>query len=329
MKCAPCARRARGMTLIQLLIGTATGVSVVAALSVYFIQGSRSSREDINVASMLNELGFATGQLTTDIEMAGFWAEVHDPSAITADASLAISGADCGPANWFRTLRAIQVLDNGTAADIHATFPCIPEADVVPGTDVVAVKRVLGRVTATDTNAAPLQSGTIYLRRHDRFGLLFRHGGGTPAAVEAPYEDREYAPAVYFVRKYTRTAADAVPALCRATLRSTGGAAPQFTVDCVAQGIEQLQVEIGVDPDEDGAANRFMTAPAVTDLNRAVTARLYLLARSVRADVNYVNSKTYAFSNMSAAFTPTGADAHYYRKTLSTEVSLRNPRTLQ
>jgi type IV pilus assembly protein PilW len=332
MTCRLERRRARGMTLIQILIGMATGVSVVAALSVYFVQGSRSSREDINVSNMLNELSFATGQLTADLEMTGFWAEVHDPSAITADGTLAISGTDCGPAGWYRSLGAIQLLDNSTAptaAQIHATFPCIPENDVMPGTDVIAVKRVLGRVAATSADPSGLQAGTLYLRRHDRFGLLFRHGGGTPSPVDTPYDDWEYAPAVYFVRRFTRTAADGVPALCRATLRSAGAAAPAFEVDCVAQGIEHLQVEIGVDTDEDGGANQFTSTPSTADLNRAVTARVYLLARSVRPDVSYTNQKSYWFSNMAQPIVPSGADAHFFRKTLSREVALRNPRGLQ
>lgn len=329
----PCARRAWGASLIQILVGLATGASVVAALGAYFIQGSRSSREDINVASMLNELGFATGQLGVDIEMAGFWAQVHDPSAITLDDTLAISGADCGAAGWYRDLRAIEVLDNntGTAGARPATdFPCLPAADVVPGTDIIAVKRVLGRVAGSDTATAQLRTGTVYLRTHERFGMLYLHGVGTPGALDAPWQNWEYAPAVYYVQRYTVSPLESppVPALCRRTLRSTGGAAPAFTGDCVAQGIENLQIEVGVDTDEDGTANYFTARPTAAELQLASNARLYVQVRSVQADRNYVNEKTYQIGN-AAAFTPTGAERHYFRKTLSTEVALRNPRGLQ
>jgi type IV pilus assembly protein PilW len=169
----------------------------------------------------------------------------------------------------------------------------------------------------------------MYLRTHGRSGRLFLRGSGTPAAVDTPYQDWEYAPAVYFVQKYTRTATESprVPALCRMVLRSASGGAPAFTRECVSQGVENLQVEIGVDTDEDGSANYFTQAPTAADLGRASTARVYLQVRSARADVDYDNVKTYQIGN-APAFTPDGADRHYYRKTLAAEVALHNPRAL-
>jgi type IV pilus assembly protein PilW len=331
MNAARSARAERGASLIQVLIGMAIGVSLIGALGTYFIQGSRSSREDINIASMLNELGYASGQLTLDLEMAGFWAQVHDPSAIELDGTLAISGTDCGAAGWFRNLRTLEMLDNTTGAsgDRPATqFPCLPAADVVPGTDIIAIKRVYGRIAGTDTATTDLRNGTMYLRTHERFGRLYLHGGGAPGAIATPWQNWEYAPAVYFVQSYTTTAGDGIPALCRRVLRSASGGAPAFATDCVAQGVENLQVEIGVDSDEDGTPNFFTPSPTQGQLNTAATARIYLLVRTVRADQNYYNDKTYELGN-AAAFTPSGAARHYFRKTLATEVALRNPRGLQ
>src|SRR5258708_5564205 len=101
-------RRAAGSTLIQLLIGRAIGLSLAAGLSTFFIQGSRSSREDINVSAMLNELGYSAGQISADLEMAGFWAQVHDPSVIDKDDDLAIpvtaAAPECGAAGWYKNL---------------------------------------------------------------------------------------------------------------------------------------------------------------------------------------------------------------------------------
>src|SRR6185369_5557430 len=94
-------RRAAGSTLIQLLIGSAIGLSLAAGLSTFFIQSSRGSREDINVSAMLNELSYAAGQIGADLEMAGFWAQVHDPSVIDKDGTLAVS-TDCGTAGWYQ-----------------------------------------------------------------------------------------------------------------------------------------------------------------------------------------------------------------------------------
>lgn len=322
--------RQRGMTLVQIMIATSLSMVLSLGLGSFFITSSRSSHGDLNVSAMLDEISFATAALSSDIQMAGFWAQILDPSLVAADPTLALGGTDCGPSGWFRTLTAVQVLDNPTPSAAAAAFPCLPAADLVGGSDVVAIKRVLGRVAATSGNAYPLSAGTIYLRVHERHGLLYLAGSGTPAAVETPYQDWEYAPAVYFVQKYTSTATESpqVPSLCRMILRSTGGAPPRFTRECVAQGVEALQIEIGVDTDEDGSANYFSQAPSAAELSRAVTARLYLEVRSAQADPDYLNVKTYQIGN-APAFTPAGADAHYYRKTLTTEVALHNPRALQ
>jgi hypothetical protein len=51
--------------------------------------------------------------------------------------------------------------------------------------------------------------------------------------------------------------------------------------------------------------------------------------RSTRPDFHYTNEKTYQIGNSVNPYTPSGDDSHYYRKTLSTEVALRNPRALQ
>lgn len=329
MRHAPRGRSEHGVSLIQALVGMAIGTSLAAGLATFFIQGSRSSREDINVASMLNELGFATGQLGVDLEMAGFWAQVHDSSAIELDSSLAATN-DCGGGTWYRTLTALEVLDNPAASAAQARFPCLAATDVVAGSDIIAIKRVLGRVAGTNTSSAALRNGTIYLRTHDKYGLLYLRGSGPGTPVEAPYQDWQYSPTLYYVQPYTTSATESpqVPALCRMTLRSSGGGAPAFTRECVAQGVENIQLEIGVDSDEDGAANFFTAAPTAADLNRVSTARLYVLVRSARPDVNYVNAKTYQIGN-AEPFTPEGDAVHYYRKALSTEVALRNPRALQ
>lgn len=328
-----CLRRQRGVTLIEVMTASMLGVMLTASLAVVYVQGSRGSRQDINIATMLDELSFATAFLVQDLEMAGYWAQVHDPAAVDTDASLVVD-EDCGPAgaiDWAYGERgALAVLDNPTGADVEAAYSCIPASDVQEGADVIAIKRVLGRVASTEANVADLVDGTVYLRTHDRAGRLYLHGAGTPGAISAPFENREYRPSIYYVQRYaTRpTESPAIPTLCRRTLEYAEGRPPTFVRECLAQGIENFQVEVGVDSDEDGSPNYFSSAPDAAELSRASMVRLYLLGRTLRPDVDYRNEKTYQLGN-AAPFTPSGASVQYYRKTLSTEVILRNPRSLQ
>lgn len=326
-------RGSLGLSLIELMIATALSVVMTLALGTFMLEGTRSGREDINVASMLDELGYAASLLTADLEMAGFWAQVHDPSAIELDGTLALAGDDCGPSGWYQDLDALQLVDNNTGdsgARPLTAWACLDAGDVMPGTDIVAIKRVLGRVAGTDTATSAMRAGVIYLRTHDKTGRLYLHGG-TPGAVDTPYDNWQYAPAVWYVQRWSVSASESpqVPSLCRRVLRVNADGEPEFTRDCVARGIENLQLEIGVDSDEDGSANYFTSTPAAADLSRAATARLYLQVRSMRPDYTYRNEKTYQIGNTEDAYTPAGDDAHYYRRTLSSEVALRNPRALQ
>ena len=51
----------------------------------------------------------------------------------------------------------------------------------------------------------------------------------------------------------TAKSSRAEPALCRRILQATGaGSPPAFVRECLAQGVENLQLEAGIDTDADG-----------------------------------------------------------------------------
>ena len=54
---------------------------------------------------------------------------------------------------------------------------------------------------------------------------------------------------------------------------------------------------------------------------QAVTARIYVLARSTEPDYSYVNDKTYVLGDA----TVSGGGDNFYRRVFSTTVKLRNP----
>lgn len=317
----------QGLSLIELMIASSLGLLSVAAVGNVFLGGSGNYRQDEKLSRMHDELGYAMAQITQDLEMAGFWSQVRDSALIARPSSLSVSN-DCGAAGWaMQNLTALTLDDNVTPAGANALHPCLAVADVQPGTDVVAIKRVHGRADGSDTNASGVVTGRPYLRTHLMQGELYL-GGGTAPSVVAPYQDWEYRPHLYYIQPYTTSALETprVPALCRMVLRA--GSPPGFVKECLAQGVENLQLEVGVDSDGDGVANYFASAPNAADLARAVAVRVYLLARSAAPDASYRNTKTYWVGN-APALQPTGDDIHYYRKTLSSEVVLRNARSLQ
>jgi type IV pilus assembly protein PilW len=98
-----------------------------------------------------------------------------------------------------------------------------------------------------------------------------------------------------------------------------------MTTECIAQGIEDLQIEYGLDTNGDGSANRYLTDPTLAELQQAVSARVYLRARTLVEDQRYTDERTYAVSN---APDVTPADK-FHRRVYSTTVTIHNLRNMQ
>jgi type IV pilus assembly protein PilW len=272
----------------------------------------------------------AVRELTNDLSISGFWADLVLPGAVTQDGSLAVV-TDCGPAgvvNWIyhavtpgtNDSLAVTGVDNATGANANTRFSCIAAGELVPGTDVIAVKRAAGaRLTG-----APV-ANTVYLRTNGTLGLLYREPPAVPpaVAVPAPFSDWEYRPSIYYVRNFAASVGDGIPTLCRKVLQY--GGVPTVVTECLAQGIEDLQIEFGLDPDGDAEPNIFVPNPTLAQLQTAVAARIYVLARSADPDIQYTNGKTYQISN-APAYAP--AD-NFYRRVFSVTVGLRNLASLR
>ena len=93
----------------------------------------------------------------------------------------------------------------------------------------------------------------------------------------------------------------------------------------MAEGVEQLHVEFGIDLDNDGVANRYLSDIVDTDAATVVTVRVYLLLRSKDEIGGNTNTKKYNLGNL-AQIT---ANDRYYRRVYSTTVTLRNPMNSQ
>lgn len=319
----------RGMSLAELMIAMTLGLMLTMGLATLFTQTRQSFAQDEQVAIMQSGLRFAMEELVRDATMAGFWGGLLEPVGITIAGSLAIDAAsDCGT-DWAQTLRPpLGGVNNATAAAANAAFPCIAAAEFRPTTDVVSFKRVLGNaipnlVSECDHvfgNGQTLQNNTIYLAENGVAGVLFKHP--EPSGIGGCVENRQLAPVVYYIRNFTATAGDGVPSLCRKVLLM--GLTPSMTNECLVDGIEQLQIEYGIDTNGDGVANRYVSAPAADQFALVTSLRIHLLSRALRPDPNYTNPKTYVLGDLS--ITP---NDNFYRRAATTTVVVRNPTNLR
>jgi len=313
--------------MVELMIAMTLSMTLGIAVVSVFVNNSHSFNQDENVARLQDDARYALRELAFDISMAGHYAELHVPNNVVPDPTLSI-GSDCGPAgevNWMyravdtgsdETL-SLMAIDNASNADAVAAHSCFASGELVEGTDIVAIKRVSG------SESAALRPGGIYLRTNGTVGYLFRAPApATPVIpVAAPRTDWEFRPSIYYIRRYANVPGDNIPTLCRKVLWGLG---PSMRTECLATGIEDLQIEYGIDTSENGQPNVYLTAPTLAEMQQVVSARIFLLARTTDIDVKYTNDKVYSISN-SPDYTPGDS---FHRRVFSTDVSVQNIRSM-
>jgi prepilin-type N-terminal cleavage/methylation domain-containing protein len=321
--------RQKGFTLVELMIALAVGSILLLGLATMFSQNKRSFLNNEDIARLQEDGRYALEELARDIGAAGFFAELIDPASLQPN-DISLNGApDCGvatapPTPWIYTLsqgglvnNAMAVVDNATAGAAGATFPCLNGGNVLPGSDIIGVKRVSGAASA-----APL-GGRVYIRENGTRGVVFQNPGNIVPPIPAPSRDWEYTPRIYYVRDFGETPGDGIPTLCRKVL--SVGAPPLIDDECVAQGIERVQLEFGIDTDNNGSVNAYVANPTAAELQQVAAIRIYVLARAIRPDASYQNPKTYQLSN-EPALVP--AD-NFYRRVFSSTIMVRNVNNLR
>lgn len=317
-----------------MMVALTLGLLVTAAVVGLYIATSRNYTEDERYARMQENGRYTLQVLADDLSMADFWGKMVNVDTITT--TLAPPAGSCA--------EDISIFDGATALlfnNYHASpatthfAPCSAITDdQVPGSDVVVIKRVESAATArtfvdaadTDgdgdttevltTGADDLQNGTVYLRTNGTAGELIDDASSAnpPALAES---DWRYTPRVYFLRDHFETAGDGIPSLCRMDVSGAGLGAPE----CLAEGVEDLHLQFGVDTDNDGIANQYLSEPALADMESAVTARVYVLVRSADPVAGYEDTNSYVLGDVTIA-PPNDA---YYRRVYTSTVALRNP----
>ena len=335
-----------GLTLVELMVALAIGTLLLLGVGVLFTQNKQSYRQNEDLARMQEEARFAIDELSRDISMVGFVAEIPDPSGIqttpfeTMLGSTVSCGAAGAPRNWFydfseslleASLAVSNNVLNGTAA--NQLFSCIPAGEFEPGTDIIGIKRTSGSPSGWGNLPNRVDRATpgnrIYFRESGAEARLLDDAGraADATAALAPFQDWEYTPRIYFIRNFSVTPLDGIPSLCRVRLVNdgTGGTPPEHVQECIAQGVEDLQLLYGIDTTADGSANTFLSNPTGEDLSNLVSVRIYLLMRTVNQDMGYEDTRTYVVGDK-APYTP--AD-RFHRRIYSSTVMVRNLRPLQ
>ena len=124
----PVIKSQNGFTLVEIMVAMVLSLILGVAIVTVFVNNSHSFSQDDNVMRMQDDARFALQQIAFDLSMAGHYAELLSPAAVTPDTNLAI-GMDCGPAgltNWaYQTTQpatgdslSLIAIDNVTSAQV-------------------------------------------------------------------------------------------------------------------------------------------------------------------------------------------------------------------
>ena len=350
-----------GLSLVELMISMTIGLVLLAGLVTVFATSSRSQLELQRAAQQIENGRYAMDMITQDLHHAGYYGQYYSYPVGTAAPDPCATGDETA----LKTGMSFPVQDY-PAPDL-ATIPTMAGANcgtwinatnVQPGSEILVIRRAETSALAVGATAA---SAEVYLQANVaaaeiQFGsgaAITSTSKATGAAATVKKKDAltaadiaKYHVHIYFVAKCslpsgggtlcTGSADDGgrpIPTLKRLELVATGGAR-NFSVVPVAEGIDYLKVQLGVDDTPtavnsntgligDGAPDRYITPPTaatVAELGNAVSAKVGVLSRNTEPSSGHTDNKTYTLSGIAI---PAFND-QYKRHAYQTEIRIVN-----
>ncbi|HEX6828316.1 MAG TPA: PilW family protein [Burkholderiales bacterium] len=341
--------RQDGLSLVELMVAITISLLLMVAASGAFLSTSQSNREVQAAGQQIENGRYGMSAVQDDLRHAGFYGQYYQisPGTITPDPCVVALAA---------IKDSLPIPVQGYNDSGGSPVSCIPGSDFVPGTDVLVVRRAQaiplgGPTTPRPDDDAPVP-GDIYIQSVPASADIQIGGGGytfdvTKADGTATVlkrkdgvkaaEIRKFNVHVYFISPCSGTSCDGggdgVPTLKRLELISIGGA-PGFRVVPLAEGIENMQLEYGIDDQPvfpvpnpftgqtvgDGVPDRYVAAPTAADWSNVVTVKVYMLARNTEQSQGYTDAKTYDLG-LAGTVTPGGS---FKRHLFTSTTQIRN-----
>jgi len=322
----------RGLSLVELMVSLLLGSMLSLAISVVYIQSLRNFVAENEMARLQDNGRYALLILRRELMLAGFFAGISvGPNMRSTNVS-----NDCvDVGNWaLETVFPLDMIDDFDTAAKGALLSvsgvalnCLQANQIASGTDIISVKRTAGNYTVKDGlyhESSKARAGQWYVRSHRKSGRsswLYNKSGALPSediGAGNSIDYWEYYARIFYIRKYSEVIDDGVPSLCVESL-SGGSSLGKMSSQCLVEGVEDLQIEFGVDRDFDGAPDTYVSTPGPLDIANSTVARIFLLMRSVAKVPGQATSRRYVLGAKEVVVNDT-----YIRRVLSETVRLPN-----
>jgi type IV pilus assembly protein PilW len=324
-------RYSGGVTLVELMVALAIGSFLIIGSVQIATQSRHAFRVNESIAKVQETAQFVIDTIESDLRMASNWGRTSRGDAIDGralDVGLPTEDGDplnllpaaaevCG-APWVLDLaRPVDGSDNGYG------LLCAASGTAQADSDVVTIRRASLGPVAPDLGRLQIQTSRVQ-------GRLFTDGdvpAGFDAATSATHNLLVNS---YYVAE-SSTLIPGVPTLRRKTLTVDAGAPSVQDLE-VAPGVENMQLQFGVDVDQDNDVDRYVN-PGATILDpaeadfipgaRIMTARIWLVIRSVDRENGIVDDRDYEPANADLGV----PNDDFRRLQVSKTILLRNART--
>src|SRR6266481_22540 len=309
--------RAAGVTLVELLVAMTIGLVLIIGATQVYVDSHTAYAVNETTARLQENARYALSVLEPDIRMSGYWGLTNVSDRITGeaqptDAQSALGGpaaSTCGVNFPLLLGFPVQGTNDSYTATCAAGDIAVPgNSAAMPNADTITVRRA-SAVTVLATSA----NGPLRICSTRTSGLLVTDISGSfcqdPNAqinnliVNLYYTDQSSSQVG--VPSLRRKALNG-PAACTAPV----SAAPCFQDTEIVPGVEDLQVQYGVDLTAGigatgGAASEYLnTGATLTNLLTSVTApaqivsvRIWLLVRSDAPESGFTDDRIYEYGD--------------------------------
>ncbi len=290
------ARRSRGVSLIELMIAMTLGLVLVGGATKVYVGGRKSHNANESIARMQEAARYALAVIEPDIRLSNNWGLMKGAAGITGQIDQA-QGANSlgGNSNYCGNNFALDLLHNIEGSNNAFALGVARDATRCPtdGTPLLSADTLTIRRAAMN----PTVSGTLKVCSSRVSGLLVQNTAGCAAAPNGQINDLLVH--AYYVATNSSTDAS-VPSLHRMSLV----VGPAFQDVEIVSGVEDMQVQFGIDDDNSGVATRYVNPAIATALTgQVVSVRLWLLIRAESPEGDFVDDNVYVYGDRSAAST--------------------------
>ena len=294
-----------GLSLIELMVAMTIGSVLIYGATQVYVNSRNAYGANEGVARMQETARYAMDVIEPDVRMSNFWGLLKGGGVIANQAAQTAGPAAVAPG------AAVNICGTNFAVDLSTNLQGDNTNYTLSATRQPGCNSLIDLDTGVAWNTTPVTTAdTLTVRRASVFtavptanvlqvctsrvaGTLLSNGiACTPAPVgqlsnlivDSYYIDRN------------STEAAGVPALRRKTLSS--GGVLQFADQEIISGVEDMQIQFGIDPfGNTGSASRYVNPDGVPANAQIVAVRVWLLVRDDTAEGGFTDNRIYEYGD--------------------------------